>query len=259
MRRGGVAAAAVLLAIAAGCGDDEPSTRSSDRPADELDGDLTVLAATSLAGAFEDVEAAFEDAHPGVDVQITTDGSANLATAIIEGAPADVFASADEANLQKVADEDLLDGEGTTFVTNLLQIVVQEGNPLDIAGLADLVDAEVSLSLCQAEVPCGRYAQQAFEAAGLPVPPAGEEDKVSGVLTKVMLGEADAGLVYVTDVLAAEDVEGVDLAEDEQVLARYPAAVLADAPNPDAAAAFLAFLTSAEAQEILEGYGFGIP
>ena len=117
----------------------------------------------------------------------------------------------------------------------------------------------MALSLCQEEVPCGRYAQQAFEAAGLPVPPAGQEDKVSGVLTKVMLGEADAGLVYVTDVLAAEGVEGVDLADDEQVLATYPASVLTEAPNPEAAEAFVLFLTGAEAQDILEGYGFGLP
>ena len=177
-----------------------------------------------------------------------------------KGRPADVFASADEANLQKVIDEGLAPADGgTIFVTNLLQIVVGEGNPLGIDDLEDLTDPDVSLSLCQEEVPCGKYAKQAFEAAGLPVPPAGQEDKVSGVLTKVMLGEADAGLVYVTDVLAAEGVEGVDLADDEQVVATYPASVLTEAPNPEAAAAFVAFLTGAEAQGILEGYGFGLP
>jgi len=158
-----------------------------------------------------------------------------------------------------VVDEGLADGEGTVFVTNRLQIVVGEGNPRGISALDDLADPELLLALCHEEVPCGTYAAQAFEAAGLAVPPAGQEDEVSGVLTKVVLGEADAGLVYVTDVLGAEGVEGVDLGDDEQVLATYPAAVLTDAPNPEAAAAFVAFLTGALAQEILEGYGFGLP
>jgi molybdate transport system substrate-binding protein len=197
-----------------------------------------------------------------VDVKVTTDGSANLATAIIEGGvPADVFASADEANLQKVVDAGLAtEGDPVIFVTNQLQIVVEKGNPLGIAGLEDLTDPAVSLSLCKPDVPCGSYAEKAFEAAGLPVPPAGTEDKVSGVVTKVSLGEADAGIVYMTDVMAAEDdVDGVDLAADAQVTARYPASVLTEAPNPEAAAAFVAFLTGSEAQDIFEELGFGLP
>src|SRR5262245_32322753 len=136
-----IRAFAALLALAllvAACGDDddpsaadEDTTTSTMAAEPELDGTVVVLAATSLKGAFEDVEAAFEDAYPGVDVQVTTDGSANLATAINEGAPADVFASADEANLQKVVDEGGAPADGgTVFVTNLLQIVVGEGNPL---------------------------------------------------------------------------------------------------------------------------------
>ena len=245
-------------ALLAACDDGGAGVRDPDG----LGGTLTVLAATSLAGAFEDIAAAFEREHPDVDVQVTTDGSAILATAIIEGGvPADVFASADDANLQRVVDAGLADDDAAeTFVTNELQIVVGDGNPLGILALADLTDPDIVLTLCKAEVPCGRYARQAFEAAGLPVPPAGVEDKVSGVVTKVGLGEADAGLVYVTDVLAAdEDVDGVDLAEDEQVVATYPASVLTEAPNPRAAEAFVAFLIGPAAQEILQGYGFGPP
>ena len=171
-----------------------------------------------------------------------------------------MFASADEANLQKVVDEGLAPADGgTIFVTNLLQIVVGEGNPLGIDDLEDLTEPGRGPVAVPGGGAVRQVRQQAFEAAGLPVPPAGQEDKVSGVLTKVMLGEADAGLVYVTDVLAAEGVEGVDLADDEQVLATYPASVLTEAPNPEAAAAFVAFLTGAEAQGILEGYGFGLP
>ena len=260
MRASRAVGATVLLAVlVGGCGGGGSEAGSS--AAGELDGTLRVLAATSLAEAFEDVERAFEAVHPGVDVQVTADGSANLATAIIEGVPADVFASADDATLARVADAGLVEGDpdGTAFATNVLQIVVAAGNPLVIDSLADLAGGDVTLSLCQVEVPCGRYAVEAFEAAGLEVPPAGQEDKVSGVLTKVVLGEADAGLVYVTDVLAADGVEGVDLAEGERPVATYPAAVLSDAPNPEVAATFVEFLTSDEAQGILEAFGFGPP
>ena len=260
-----LAVVAPLVLLFGACGDDDSGERSgaatSTGSTEELDGTLTVLAATSLKGAFEEIEAAFEEEHSGVDLEVTTDGSANLATAIIEGGvPADVFASADEANLQRVVDEGLAEGAAEVFVTNLLQIAVAEGNPLGIGDLEDLTEPDVALSLCKQEVPCGTYAERAFEAAGLAVPPAGVEDSVGGVVTKVSLGEADAGLVYVTDVIAADDdIDGVDLADDEQVVATYPASVLTEAPNPEAAAAFVAFLTSSAAQEILESYGFGLP
>ena len=163
-----VLAASVLVSVlSAACGDDDSTSQS----ADELHGTLTVLAATSLKDAFEDIEAAFEDEYPDVDVKVTTDGSANLATAIIEGGvPADVIGSADEANLAKVVDAALAtDGDAVIFATNQLQIVVEEGNPLGIEGLEDLTDPAISLSLCKPEVPCGSYATKAFEAAGLPV------------------------------------------------------------------------------------------
>jgi molybdate transport system substrate-binding protein len=117
----------------------------------------------------------------------------------------------------------------------------------------------VVLSLCALEVPCGSYAGKAFEQAGLPAPAAGEEENVRAVLSRVQLGEADAGIVYVTDVLSAEGVDGVDLAADQRVEATYPAAVITDGPNPEAAAAFVAFLTGDEAQAILEEHGFGPP
>ena len=252
----------VLLALAVliACGDDgsqaEPPTTVA---TDGLTGTVTVLAAASLTDAFGDIEAAFEASHEGVDVELTFDGSATLATAIIEGAPGDLFASADQANLDKVADEGLLAGVPSTFATNVLQIVVPAGNPLAIDSLEDLTAPDVTLSLCGEQVPCGRYATQAFEKAGLEVPPAGDQENVKGVLTQVQLGEADAGIVYLTDVLAADDVEGIDLAPDEQVEAKYPASVLADASNPEGAAALLTFLTGVEAQAILERFGFGLP
>lgn len=252
---------ALLAALLIGCGDDGDTadTTTTTRVASALSGDLTVVAAASLSDAFDAIATAFEAEHEGVDVVLSFDGSAKLATAIVEGAPADLFASADGANLTKVADEGLTSGESVAFATNVLQIVVPGGNPLGIESLDDLTSPDVKLSLCGPVVPCGKYAAQAFEAAGLEVPPAGDQESVKGVLTQVQLGEADAGIVYLTDVLAAEGVEGIDLAEDQQVVATYPAAVLADASNPEAAGAFLAFLTGDEARSILEDFGFGLP
>jgi molybdate transport system substrate-binding protein len=250
-------AAAVLLLAA--CGSDDPSADPTTTAADTLEGTVTALAASSLTGAFGEIEQAFEGVHDGVDVELSFDGSAKLATAIIEGAPADLFASADEANLTKVADAGRTAGDPVVFATNVLQIVVPAGNPLGIDSLDDLTGPDVKLSLCGAEVPCGKYAAQAFEKAGLAVPPAGDQENVKGVLTQVQLGEADAGIVYLTDGLAAEDVAGIDLTADQQVQATYPASVLADASNPDAAAAFVAFLTGEEARSILEAFGFGLP
>ncbi len=258
MRRTSVCVVACLLLPGlAACASD--STTTTTVAADDLSGTLTVVAGASLTDAFGEIEHTFEAAHTGVDVELTFDGSAKLATAIIEGAPADLFASADEANLAKVVDEGLTSGSPSVFATNVLQIVVPEGNPLGIQGLEDLTNPDLKLSLCAPEVPCGKYAAQAFEADGLDVPPAGNQENVKGVLTQVQLGEADAGIVYLTDVLAADGVDGIDLAADRQVVAAYPASVLADASNPEAAAVFLAFLTGDEAQSILEDFGFGPP
>ena len=242
-------AAATLLTIGllGGCGDDDAEATST----------VTVLAASSLSESFEEIAAAFEVAHPAVQVSLTFDASSALATQIAEGAPADVFASADEANLAKVTDEGLGASDPVVFATNRLQIVVPEGNPAGIRSLADMADGRGRLALSAPEVPCGRYAAQAFANAGLAVPEASEEENVRGVLTKVALGEADAGIVYVTDVLANPDVEGIDVPDDLNVVATYPAVALRDAPNATAAATFVAFITGVDAQEILAAHGFG--
>jgi molybdate transport system substrate-binding protein len=249
----------LLLALVGGCGSaGTEAPGSSAAGADDLTGTVTVLAAASLTDAFTSIAAAFEAANENVSVHLTFDGSSKLAAQILEGAPGDVFASADEANLAKVVDAGGTSGTAITLATNELQIVVGPGNPLGITGLADLTD-HVVVALCRAEVPCGAYAIRAFSRAGIPVPPAGVEESVAAVLTKVQLGEADAGLVYRTDILAADGVTGVALAPSAQVQATYPASVLADAPNPRAASAFLAFLLSDEAQAILVNAGFGPP
>ena len=241
-------AGVVLALMALACGDDDTAA-----------GDVTVLAASSLTESFEEIATAFEAEHDGVDVQLTFDASSALATQIQEGVPADVFASADQANLDEVTDAGLGVGTPSAFASNRLQIVVPEGNPAAVTSLADLAAGNLDVALCAPEVPCGRYAAQAFANAGLEVPEASQEDNVRGVLTKVALGEADAGIVYVTDVRADADVEGVDLPDDVNVVASYPATALRDAPDPELAAAFVAFLTSDEAQAILRRHGFGPP
>lgn len=223
------------------------------------EGAITVLGAASLTEAFEEIATAFEADHEGIRVHLSFDGSARLATSIVEGAPADLFASADQATMDTVRDADRLTGEQSNFATNVLQIVVPDGNPLDIESLADLGRSDVTLSLCGTEVPCGAYAAQAFERAGLATPAAGDQGNVKGVLAQVQLGEADAGIVYRTDVLAAEGVEGVDLDAAGTAAITYSGSVLADASNPEAAAAFLGFLLSERAQAILNRLGFGPP
>ena len=223
------------------------------------EGTITVLGAASLTEAFDEIASAFEADHEGIRVHLSFDGSARLATSIVEGAPADLFASADQATMDTVRDADRLTGEQSIFATNVLQIVVPDGNPLDIESLADLGRSDVTLSLCGAEVPCGAYAAQAFERAGLATPAAGDQGNVKGVLAQVQLGEADAGIVYRTDVLAAEGVEGVDLDAAARAATTYAGSVLADASNPEVAAAFLGFLLSERAQAILNRFGFGPP
>src|SRR5690606_24657832 len=163
-------------------------------PADELSGDLTIFAAASLSGVFDEFAAAFEQQHPHVDVlPITYDGSSTLATQISEGAAADVFASADEPNMDRIAD---LAADPRPFATNVLEIAVGPGNPTGVADLADLADGDRVVVLCAAAVPCGAAAHTLLDAEGIDLFPASEEQNVTAVLAKVKSGEADAGLVY---------------------------------------------------------------
>lgn len=250
-----VGVAAVALAACGAGGGSDADAANGDAP---LTGTVTVLAAASLTDVLPAVAAAFESAHPGVEVDLSFDGSSRLAAQIVQGVPADVFASADEASLRTVAEAGDAVGTTTVFATNRLVIVVPAGNPDGVGGLVDLASLR-RVVLCQPQAPCGAYTAQVFARAGLPVPAAALETSVRGVLTKVQLGEADAGLVYVTDVAAAQGVEGVALDPGEQVVAAYPATVLRDAPNAPAARAFVAFLTGAEARRILRAAGFGLP
>lgn len=247
---------AVLLAagaLLAGCAAPAASSAPS-ASAVGLSGTVEVYAAASLQRSFDEVASAFETAHPGVTVSAVYDGSSTLATQIGEGAPADVFASADEKNMAKVAAEA---PDPRIFAGNTLVIAVPTGNPGRVESLADL--ARVTTVLCAAEVPCGAASQTLLSNAGVTVTPASAEQNVTAVLTKVAAGEADAGLVYATDVVGRTDVESIVPEGTDAVVNRYPIAALADAPNPAAAAAFVDFVLSADGQEILADAGFRAP
>ena len=220
-------------------------------------GTVTVCAATSLTTAFQAVAHAFESNHPNVVVQLNFAGSSTLVQQIQQGAPADVFASADEANMQKLVEAGALAGAAQQFSRNQLQIVVPAGNPKHITGLVDLTKPGLTIALCGPTVPCGQYAAEAFRKAGVSVPPASQELDVKAVLSKVSLGEADAGIVYVTDVRAAgATVEGVEIPASANVIALYPIAVLKGAPHAAVAAAFVDFVLSADGQRMLASFGF---
>ena len=219
--------------------------------------EVNVFAAASLTAAFRAVGSAFEAQHPPAKVGFNFAGSPALVRQILDGAPADVFASADVANMQRLSEERALVGEPVTFARNRLQIVVAKGNPKRIAGLADLTRPGLVVVLCGESVPAGRYAFQAFAKAGITPPAGSRELDVKAVVSKVQLGEADAGMVYMTDVRAAGDkVEGVGLAEAHNVVAEYPIAIVAGSQHQDAARAFIAFVRSAAGAKILADYGF---
>lgn len=215
---------------------------------------LQVYAAASLSKSFDEIAAAFTAANPGVRVVPVYDGSSTLVTQILEGAPADVFASADEANMAKAADAAR---EPQLFAANTLVLAVPAGNPAGIEALADLSDATVVL--CAPEVPCGAASARLLANAGVAVTPASVEQNVTAVLTKVSSGEADAGLVYATDVKGASDVESIVPEGADRVVNRYPIAAMTDAADPALAEAFVAFVLSEAGQDILRNYGFGAP
>ena len=198
---------------------------------------LTVYAAASLTKTFEQIGEEFEAEHEGVEVEFSFGGSSDLVAQIQEGAPADVFASADVANMEKLTAEELEGQEPQEFATNTLQIAIAPDNPAGIATFADLTGEDVRLVICAPEVPCGAAAQKAADAAGVELTPVSEEQSVTDVLGKVTSGEADAGLVYVTDVIgAAGAVLGIDFAEASAAVNTYPIATVEGSDEADLAA-----------------------
>jgi len=222
--------------------------------------DITVFAGSSLTDAFARAGDDFTRTNTRVRFTFNFGSSSTLATQIINGAPADVFASADDANMQKVVDAELTDGTPKAFADNRLQIAVAPGNPKKIAGLADLARSDVVLVLAAPTVPAGKYALDALAKAGVDTKPVSQEVDVRAVLNKVALGEADAGIVYVTDVRsAAGRVTGVEIPERHQVVARYPIAVVKDSRNAPLAHRFVDYLVSPAGQSVLAEFGFSKP
>jgi len=269
MRRSRLSRTAVVLATltlgltgcATAAGDQAPiaTTTSTTDAGPELTGELTVYAAASLQGAFDELAAGFEAQHPSLDVQpITYDGSSTLATQIIEGAPADVFASADEKNMQKVVDAGLA-SEPELFASNTLVLVVPAGDPGGVTGLDDLANPDLTVVLCAAEVPCGAASTTLLSNAGVTASVDSYEQNVTAVLTKVAAGEADAGLVYVTDAATADEVDTVDVDGADAVVNHYPVVALTGSENVDAADAFVAFVLGEEGRKVLASFGFGMP
>jgi molybdate transport system substrate-binding protein len=253
MRKLGAALAAVGLVLT-GCGS---SADQSDSPTPRT---LTVLAAASLTDVFTTLEKTFEADHPGVDVKVSFDGSSALVQQLTNGAPADVFASADEKNMAKVTDAGLTDGKPEIFATNQLMIAVPPDNPAGIASFADLAKDGVVVVVCAPQVPCGAATEKAEQAVGVTLKPVSEEQNVKSVLTKVQSGDADAGVVYVTDVNSAGDkVKGIEFPESEKAINSYPITTLKDAPQAALAKEFMALVRGAEGKAELEKVGFVVP
>jgi len=255
--------AALLFSLSA-CGGGEAGGDSSSEAAtdDPLTGNLTVFAGASLTDVFTELGQRFESDHPNVEVTdyFNFGPSSGLATQINEGAPADVFASANTTQMDVVVDAGSADGEPTVFAENVLQIAVPPGNPAGITGLADFADPDLTLAICAPEVPCGVAAVTVFEAAGITPSVDSLEEDVRAALTKVELGEVDAALVYVTDVISAGGaVEGIEFPEAEEAVNSYPIAAVAAAPNPDAAQAWIEFVLSEAGAAVLEDAGFRAP
>ena len=258
-------AVAALVVVLAACGSDGASRSTTtaraagaSTTAGPLRGTITVSAAASLTEAYTQIAKDFEATHPGTKVTLDFDSSGTLAQQILDGAPVDVFTSADEANMAKLTDRDLVDGTPTVIARNQLIIVTKPGNPKGIETLADLSTAGV-ISLCGLHVPCGRFAQQALDRAGVKIPERNvtRGQNVKATSTAVTEGDAVAGIVYVTDAQAAgEPVDAVAIPAAQNVIATYPSGVLAASKHADLAKAFVAYVASDDGQAVLKEQGF---
>jgi molybdate transport system substrate-binding protein len=249
----------VAAALIAACGS-SPSTAATSpapTPSPSLTGNVSVFAAASLTASFNALGTAFQAANPGVTVKFNYAGTPTLVTQIEQGAPADVFASADTANMDKMTADGFTAGASLVFAHNSLEIVVAPGNPKGITGLADLAKPGVLYITEGPTVPAGKYSLQALKSAGVTVTPKSLETSVTGVIGKIELGEADAGIVYTTDVTAAgSKVSGVPIPAANNVIATYPIVVVKGTTNAAAAYAFMGYVVSVTGQTALASFGF---
>ncbi|MFF8732470.1 molybdate ABC transporter substrate-binding protein [Streptomyces sp. NPDC015171] len=255
----GAAALMALSACSSSDSDDSPAPKAdkSGSASPKLSGTVTVFAAASLKESFTTLGKEFEQAHPGTKVTFNFGGSDTLAASITSGAPADVFAAASPKTMKIVTDKQDAVGTPATFVRNQLEIATLPGNPDKVASLKDLTKSGLKVVLCDKTVPCGAAAEKALDASKLKLTPASYEQDVKSALNKVVLKEADAAVVYKTDVKAAGDkVEGVEFPESTEAINDYPIALLKNAQNADTAKAFIALVRSAEGQKVLTGAGF---
>ncbi|RKN47300.1 molybdate ABC transporter substrate-binding protein [Streptomyces hoynatensis] len=250
------AAAAAVLALSA-CGGDSDADENGASGGGE-DVTLTVLAAASLTDVFDAAGEVYEEEHPGTTLRFSYGGSQDLVAQIRQGAPADVLATASTETMESLAGQT---DAPETFARNALTIVTPPDNPGQVASLADLADPGLRLVLAAEDVPAGHYGREILDRQHLEVSPDSEETDVRSVLSKVQLGEADAGLVYTTDAIAAgeDSVRAVPIPEDQNITAAYPAAALTGSEHHDAAAEFVAWLLSDEAQGLLRDAGFQAP
>ncbi|PVC68316.1 molybdate ABC transporter substrate-binding protein [Streptomyces sp. CS081A] len=256
-----VLTAALLVPLAA-CGSDDTKKDTGGSPASgSASGapaaNLTVLAAASLTDVFKEAGAAYEKSHPGTKLTFSFAGSQELVAQVSQGSPADVLVTADTKSMDKVRADT---GTPAIIAKNRLVIATGEGNPHKVDDLKDLADTKLKVVLAAPEVPAGKYSKQILDKQKIAVKPVSQEPSVRAVLSKVELGEADAGLVYRTDAERAKDkVDAVEIPDDQNAVAQYPAATLKESKNAEAATAFVAWLSSPEGQKFLQDAGFQKP
>ncbi|BBZ52520.1 molybdate ABC transporter substrate-binding protein [Mycobacterium heidelbergense] len=250
----------MLVAGLVGCGSKSPSQSSQPSQPSQAAGKIVVFAAASLKPAFTQIGQQFKAQNPNSSVDFEFAGSSELATQLTQGATADVFASADTAQMDTVAKAGLLAGSPTNFASNTLVIVTAASNPKKIGSLADLTRPGLNVVICQKPVPCGSATQRIEDSTGVHLNPVSEELSVTDVLNKVTTGQADAGLVYVTDAHSAGNkVTTIDFPEAAGAVNVYPIAVLKKAPQPTLAQKFVTMVTGEAGQNILAQSGFAKP
>jgi molybdate transport system substrate-binding protein len=259
MRRFALIAAALATVAAAGCSSSTTSPPSGASSPESATGTITVFAAASLTETFTQLGKQFQSAHPGDTVKFSFGPSSGLATQITSGAPADVFASASPTNMQQVVSA----GDASNpqnFAKNTMEVAVPPNNPAKVTSVNDLAKHSVKVALCQPQVPCGKVAAEVFKNAGITVKPVTLQPDVKSVLTQVETGNVDAGMVYVTDVMAAgSKVKGVTIPANDNASTLYPIATVSTSKEKSIANAFVAYVLSPAGQSVLTAAGFEKP